>query len=54
MQLLPGTDKVLLNMHPIIFPLQTDALARTTVAVSVEKRKEKKGFLEAAVYLPQS
>lgn len=39
MQLLLTTDEVLLNLHPMMFLLRTDAVAMTTVTIGVERKK---------------
>lgn len=37
--LLLATDKVLLNLHPMMFLLRTDAVAMTTMTIGVEGKK---------------
>lgn len=39
MQLVLTTDEVLLNLHPMMFLLRTDAVAMTTVTIGVERKK---------------
>lgn len=50
--LLLATDEALLHLHPIMFLLWTDAVAMTTVTVSVKKKK--KDFGGAAGRLQKS
>lgn len=39
MQLVLTTDEVLLNLHPMMFLLRTDAVAMTTVTIGVERKE---------------